>query len=181
MRWRGLMAITEPPVSDMALPDLMQHLPEVRGRLVPNASLADLTWFRVGGPADVLFTPADTDDLRAFLAALDREIPVIVIGVGSNLLVRDGGVRGVVIRLGRGFGGITVEDGARVRAGAAVPDVKVARAALDAGLSGLTFFRGIPGTVGGALRMNGGAYGRETKDVLVEAHAVDRGGAMPCV
>ena len=165
-------------MSEATAPALIEQLPDVRGRLAADASLAEFTWFRVGGPAEVLFTPADVDDLRAFLAALDATVPVSVIGVGSNLLVRDGGVRGVVIRLGRGFGGIEILNGGRVRAGAAVPDVKVARAALDAGLSGLTFFRGIPGTIGGALRMNGGAYGRETKDVLVEARAVDRGGAV---
>ncbi len=166
------------PVGETCGSDLTTRLPQVRGRLQPQFSLRDLTWFRVGGPAEVLFTPADTEDLSSFLAQVDAVIPVTVIGVGSNLLVRDGGVPGVVIRLGRGFGGFAVEDETRVRAGAAVPDVKVARAALDAGLSGLTFFRGIPGTVGGALRMNGGAYGRETKDVLVEARAVDRAGKV---
>ena len=155
--------------------ELLDRLPKVRGRLQEHVSLREYTWFRVGGPAEVLFSPADTQDLSAFLGALDLSVPVTVIGVGSNLLVRDGGVPGVVIRLGRGFGAVVVE-GTQVRAGAAVPDVKVARAALDAGLSGLTFFRGIPGTIGGALRMNGGAYGRETKDVLVEARCVSRAG-----
>ena len=156
--------------------DLLSRLPEVRGRLAPGAALSEITWFRVGGPAEVLFTPADEDDLVHFLKGLDPDIPVLPIGVGSNLLVRDGGVPGVVIRLGRGFGAVTVEDGERLRTGAAVPDVKVARAALDAGIGGLTFLRGIPGTIGGALRMNGGAYGCETKDVLIEARAVDRKG-----
>ena len=156
--------------------DLLSRLPEVRGRLAPGAALSEITWFRVGGPAEVLFTPADEDDLVQFLKDLDPDIPVLPIGVGSNLLVRDGGVPGVVIRLGRGFGAVTVEDGERLRTGAAVPDVKVARAALDAGIGGLTFLRGIPGTIGGALRMNGGAYGCETKDVLIEARAVDRKG-----
>lgn len=155
---------------------LLSRLPKIRGRLVADASLRELTWFRVGGQAEVLFTPADEDDLCEFLRAVDIGISVMVIGVGSNLLVRDGGVPGVVVRLGRGFGGVEIMDDAQVRAGAAVPDVKVARAALDAGISGLTFFRGIPGTIGGALRMNGGAYGRETRDVLVEARAVDRAG-----
>lgn len=150
----------------------------MRGRLVPDAPLAELTWFRVGGPAEVLFSPADEGDLAAFLAATPADIPVTVIGVGSNLLVRDGGVPGVVIRLGRGFGAIAAEEGYRLRVGAAVPDVKVARAALDHGIGGLTFFRGIPGTIGGALRMNGGAYGRETRDALIEARAVDRGGRV---
>ncbi len=155
---------------------LMDRLPAVRGRLEANRVLADLTWFRVGGPAEVLFAPADEDDLSDFLKALPADIPVTVIGVGSNLLVRDGGVPGVVIRLGRGFGQLSVEDGYRVRTGTAVPDVKVARFALDNIIGGLTFLRGIPGTIGGALRMNGGAYGRETKDVLIEARAVDRKG-----
>lgn len=166
-------AVTEPAGSQ-----LLPRLPAVRGRLVADAPLRDLTWFRAGGPADVLFTPADEEDLCQFLRDVETGIPVTIIGVGSNLLVREGGVDGVVIRLGRGFGGIAIEDGVRVRAGAAAPDVKVARAALDAGISGLTFFRGIPGTIGGALRMNGGAYGRETCDVLVEARAVDRAGQV---
>ncbi|WP_137390768.1 UDP-N-acetylmuramate dehydrogenase [Rhodoligotrophos defluvii] len=157
---------------------LLKRLPPVRGRLSPNAPLADLTWFRVGGPAEVLFTPADEQDLADFLRQLPADVPVMPIGVGSNLLVRDGGVPGVVIRLGRGFSDIVVEEGYRLRVGTAVPDVRVARAALEHGIGSLTFFRGIPGTIGGALRMNGGAYGRETKDVLVEARAVDRGGRI---
>lgn len=157
---------------------LLSRLPKVRGRYQAGASMADLTWFRVGGPADVLYTPADEADLADFLHNTPDDVPVSVVGVGSNLLVREGGIDGVVIRLGRGFGGIAVEDGNRIRAGAAVPDVKVAKAALDAGLSGLSFLRGIPGTIGGALRMNGGAYGCETKDVLVEARAVDRAGRI---
>lgn len=155
---------------------LLARLPEVAGRLEANRVLADLTWFRVGGPAEVLFTPADEDDLSAFLKALPDDIPVTIIGVGSNLLVRDGGVPGVVIRLGRGFGKLELEDGHRIRAGTAVPDVKVARFAFENIIGGLTFLRGIPGTIGGALRMNGGAYGRETKDVLIEARAIDREG-----
>jgi UDP-N-acetylmuramate dehydrogenase len=156
---------------------LIARLPGVRGRLQPNFKLADITWFRTGGPAEVLFAPADEDDLAGFLAALPGDVPVSVIGMASNLLVRDGGVPGVVVRLGRQFGGIAVEEGARVRAGAAVPDVRVARFALDHGIAKLTFLRGIPGSIGGALRMNGGAYGRETRDVLIEARAVDRKGA----
>lgn len=155
---------------------LLKGLPMVRGRLDAHAPLADLTWFRVGGPAEVLFTPADEADLADFLRATPPDIPVTVIGVGSNLLVRDGGVPGVVIRLGRGFSGLAVEEGALIRAGAAVLDVRVARFAADHGIDALTFLRGIPGTIGGALRMNGGAYGAETKDVLVEARAVDRMG-----
>ena len=151
-------------------------LPELRGRLQPEAPLKDFTWFRAGGPAEILYSPADEADLAYFLQKTPPAIPVTIIGLGSNLLVRDGGIEGVVIRLGRGFGEIKIEDGHRLRVGAAVPDVKVARAAADAGISGLSFYRGIPGCVGGALRMNGGAHGRETKEVLVEARAVDRKG-----
>ena len=155
--------------------DLKACMPELRGRLLANQPLAELTWFRVGGPAQVLFMPEDERDLAYFLKSLPAEIPVIVIGLGSNLIVRDGGIEGVVIRLGRGFNEVTIE-GSRLRAGAAVPDVKVARAAQEAGLAGLAFYRGIPGAIGGALRMNGGAYGRETRDALVEARGVDRAG-----
>ncbi len=166
----------------MSFPDLASELaaalPQLRGRLVANQPLSDITWFRVGGPAQVLFTPADADDLAYFLRGIPADVPVFVIGLGSNLLVRDGGVPGVVIRLGRGFSEIEVEDGNRLRAGTAVPDVKLARAAADAGIGGLAFYRGIPGSIGGALRMNAGAHGRETKDVLVEARAVDRQGNM---
>ncbi len=155
---------------------LKAELPDLRGRLVEGASLADITWFRVGGPAEVLFSPADEADLAYFLKGTPASVPVFVMGLGSNLLVRDGGVGGVVIRLGRGFAEIKAEDGTRLRAGTAVPDVKVARAAADAGIDGLAFYRGIPGSIGGALRMNAGAHGRETKDVLVEARALDRQG-----
>ena len=160
------------------VPDLKAKMPQLRGRLLPNQPLAELTWFRVGGPAQVLFMPEDETDLASFLGALPAEIPVTVIGLGSNLIVRDGGVPGVVIRLGRGFGDVKVEPGARVRAGTGVPDVKVSRAAQEAGIAGLAFFRGIPGAIGGALRMNGGAYGRETKDALLEARGVDRAGRL---
>jgi len=159
------------------VPDLKARAPKLRGRLMPNEILGGLTWFRVGGPAQALFLPEDTDDLAHLLASLPPEIPVTVIGLGSNLIVRDGGIPGVVIRLGRGFNEIKV-DGTRIRAGTAVPDVKVARAAQEAGLAGLAFLRGIPGSIGGALRMNGGAYGRETKDALVSARAVDRSGRI---
>jgi len=152
-------------------------MPKLRGRLLPHQPLAELTWFRVGGPAQVLFMPEDEADLAYFLVHLLANIAVTVIGLGSNLIVRDGGVPGVVIRLGRGFGEVEVE-GTRLRVGAAVPDVRVARAAQEAGIAGLAFMRGIPGAVGGALRMNGGAYGRETKDVVVEARAVDRQGRI---
>jgi len=158
------------------VPDLKSSLPKLRGRLLANQPLAELTWFRVGGPAQALFMPEDEDDLAYLLAGLPREIPVTVIGLGSNLIVRDGGVAGIVIRLGRGFNQIECEEGNRVRAGTAVPDQRVARATLDAGIAGLAFLRGIPGAIGGALRMNGGAYGRETRDILVEARGVDRAG-----
>jgi UDP-N-acetylmuramate dehydrogenase len=157
--------------------DLKGKMPQLRGRLMANQSLAEMTWFRVGGPAQVLFMPEDEDDLAYFLKNLPAEIPVTVVGLGSNLIVRDGGVPGVVIRLGRGFNEITVE-GNRIRTGTAVPDVKVARTAQEEGLAGLAFLRGIPGGIGGALRMNGGAYGRETKDALVEVRAVDRQGRV---
>jgi UDP-N-acetylmuramate dehydrogenase len=157
-------------------PALKAQMSQLRGRLVPNQPLAELTWFRVGGPAQLLFMPEDEQDLSYFLAHLPAEIPVTVVGLGSNLIVRDGGVPGAVIRLGRGFSNVAAEPGARIRAGSAVPDVKVARAAQDAAIAGLAFLRGIPGAVGGALRMNGGAYGGETKDVLVAARGVDRSG-----
>jgi len=158
--------------------DLKARMPSLRGRLLPNQALAELTWFRVGGPAQVLFMPESEADLAYVLAHLAPDVPVTVIGLGSNLIVRDGGVPGVVVRLGRGFNEVTIEDNCRLRAGTAVPDVKVARAAQEAGISGLAFMRGIPGAVGGALRMNGGAYGGETKDVLVEARSVDRRGRV---
>ncbi len=155
---------------------LLKRLPKVRGRLEANAPLADLTWFRVGGPAEVLYTPADEADLADFMKGLPADVPVYVIGVGSNLLVRDGGVPGVVIRMGRGFADIKEEPGHRVRAGVAALDVRVARFAQEKSIDALTFLRGIPGTIGGALRMNAGAYGGETKDILIEARAVDRSG-----
>ncbi len=154
---------------------LLDRLPAVRGRYEENASLSKLTWFRVGGPADVLFHPADEQDLGAFLAGKPSDVPLTVIGVGSNLLVRDGGVRGVVVRLGRPFATITVE-GMTVTASAGATDVSVAAAARDAGIAGLEFLRGVPGTIGGALRMNAGAYGSEMKDVTVQARALDENG-----
>jgi len=152
-------------------------LPPVRGTYTENASLKDLVWFRVGGAAEILFRPADPEDLGAFLYAKPEDLPVTVIGVGSNLLIRDGGIPGVVIRLSGSFGKITTE-GNRVRAGAAALDAAVARAAAEAGIGGLEFLRGIPGTIGGALRMNAGCYGREIKDVFVEATAVDGSGKL---
>jgi UDP-N-acetylmuramate dehydrogenase len=154
---------------------LIERLPPVRGRLSENAPLAPITWFRVGGAAEVMFRPADIDDLAAFLAAKPADIPVTVIGVASNLLVRDGGVPGVIVRLGRGFVEIRTE-GSEVEAGAGALDLNVALTCQQAGIAGLEFMSGIPGTVGGGLRMNAGAYGREMKDVLREAVALDAAG-----
>jgi UDP-N-acetylmuramate dehydrogenase len=157
-------------------PELKAAMPQLRGRLLANQSLAELTWFRVGGPAQVLFTPADEDDLGYFLQRLPAEFPVYVVGVGSNLIVRDGGMPGVVIRLSpRGFGETSAQ-GDVVRAGAAALDRRVAETAAAADIGGLEFFFGIPGTIGGALRMNAGANGAETKDVLIEASGVSRDG-----
>jgi UDP-N-acetylmuramate dehydrogenase len=156
--------------------ELRARLPRLRGKLLANQSLAELTWFRVGGAAQILLVPENDEDLAYFLAGLPEYIPATVIGLGSNLIVRDAGVPGVVIRLGRGFGEITLESDSRMRTGAAVPDVKLSRAAQEAAISGLAFFRGIPGAIGGALRMNGGAYGRETKDVVIEVRGIDRRG-----
>jgi len=152
----------------------MTKLPQPRGTLTENRPLADLTWLRVGGPADWLFQPADAEDLAAFLAALDPAIPVFPMGVGSNLIVRDGGLRAVVIRLGRGFNGIAIE-GDRVIAGAAALDAHVARKAAEAGRD-LTFLRTIPGSIGGAVRMNAGCYGHYVADFLEEIRIVTRQG-----
>ncbi len=151
-------------------------LPPVRGAYTYNAVLKDLVWFRAGGPAEILFRPADGDDLATFLAARSPDMRVSVIGVGSNLLVRDGGIPGMVIRLPAAFGKVAVE-GVRVRAGAATLDAAVARAAADGGIAGLEFLRGVPGTIGGALKMNAGCYGKEIKDIFVEAVAIDGKGA----
>lgn len=151
------------------------HLPAVRGRLAFDETLAPFTWLRVGGPADVLFLPADEADLAQFLAALDPAVPVTPLGVGSNTLVRDGGIEGVVVRMGRPFAQIDTE-GVTVTAGAAALDAQVARAAAKAGVAGLEFLVGIPGSIGGAITMNAGCYGSEIKDVLVEAHGLDRKG-----
>jgi UDP-N-acetylmuramate dehydrogenase len=156
--------------------DWRDHLPPVRGRLERDAPLAPFTWFRVGGPAELLFIPEDEDDLAAFLAALDPAVPVLPIGVGSNLLVRDGGVEGVAIRLGRGFSKVEARGEGRIFAGAGVPDAVLAREAAKAGIAGLEFYRGVPGGVGGACVMNAGCYGSETKDVLVQADGVMRSG-----
>jgi len=155
--------------------DLLDRLPEVRGKVVANAPLAEQTWFRVGGPAEVLYRPADEEDLAHFLAHCPADIPVTVIGAASNLLIRDGGVPGVVIRFGPAFALVKIE-GEEVRAGAASIDLNVARAAQNAGIAGLEFLCGIPGTIGGGLRMNAGAYGREFKDVVVMADVIERNG-----
>jgi UDP-N-acetylmuramate dehydrogenase len=152
------------------------RLPPARGKLMFDEPLAPFTWLRVGGPADVLFLPEDEADLAGFLRGLDPAAPVTAIGVGSNLLVRDGGVEGLVIRLGRAFAHIEPRGEGRIFAGAAALDANLARAAAKAGISGLEFYRGVPGTVGGACVMNAGCYGTETKDVLVEAYAVARSG-----
>jgi UDP-N-acetylmuramate dehydrogenase len=153
------------------------NLPPVGGQLLRGETLAPFTWFRVGGPADVLFLPADVEDLAQFLAALPASVPVSPIGVGSNLIVRDGGIEGAVIRLaGRAFAGIEPLGGGRVKAGAGALDAMLAKSAAKAGIGGLEFYVGVPGTIGGALTMNAGCYGRETKDVLVEATVLTRAG-----
>ena len=154
---------------------LIGRLPPVRGRLVANAPIGPLTWFHVGGPAEVLFRPVDADDLAGLLAGIAPDIPVTVIGVGSNLLVRDGGIPGITIRLGRGFAAVAAA-GEVVEAGAGALDLNVALFAAEKGIAGLEFLSGIPGTIGGGLRMNAGAYGSEFKDVLVSAEMLDRGG-----
>jgi UDP-N-acetylmuramate dehydrogenase len=158
-------------------PDLKAAMPELRGRLLANQRLSELTWFRVGGPAQVLFTPADEDDLAYFLKRLPKDVAVYVVGVGSNLIVRDGGIEGVVIRLSPRAFGETKAEGDVVTAGSAALDKRVAEAAAAANIGGMEFFFGIPGTVGGALRMNAGANGGETKDVLVEAVGIGRDGS----
>ncbi|HVV60148.1 MAG TPA: UDP-N-acetylmuramate dehydrogenase [Pseudolabrys sp.] len=160
------------------VPALKTKMPELRGRLLANQPLATVSWFRTGGPAQAFYLPEDENDLCYFLKNLPQDIPVTVIGASSNLIIRDGGVPGVVARLSRGFNDIKVEEGYRVRAGTAVLDVMVARAAQAAGVAGLAFLSGIPGSIGGALRMNGGAYGGETKDVLIEARGIDRQGEV---
>lgn len=157
--------------------NLHDFIPEASGRIEFDASLAKLTWFRTGGNAEVLFTPKDESDLCLFLKSLPKNIPVMPLGVGSNLLIRDGGVEGVVIRLGKNFSSVET-DGEFVHAGSGAPDISVARAAMDAGISGLEFLRGVPGTIGGALKMNAGAYGTEVQDIFVSARAVDRAGKI---
>lgn len=156
--------------------DMLARLPQVRGSYREQVELADVTWFRVGGCADILFSPADEADLQVFLANCPEEIPVTVLGACSNTLIRDGGVSGVVIKLGRSFGDVKIDAGGQVDAGAAVPDLMLSKQVAEAELSGLEFFRGIPGTIGGALRMNAGAYGNDTATVLTHAYAYDRKG-----
>lgn len=151
-------------------------LPEVRGRLNRDRPLAPISWLRVGGPAEALFTPADRDDLAGFLAALDPAVPVTPLGVCSNLIIRDGGLPGVSIKLARGFNGVEPLDGCRVRAGAAALDAHVAKGAAEAGIAGLEFLRTIPGAIGGAVKMNAGCYGSYIADVLIEATVIDRRG-----
>jgi len=158
------------------VPDLKARMGELRGRLLANQPLDGQSWFRTGGPAQVLFMPADENDLAYFLRNLPAEVPVMVIGASSNLIIRDGGIPGAVIRLGKPFSEIAVEEGHKVRAGAASLDAHVARHARDASIAGLAFLSGIPGSIGGALRMNAGAFGGETKDVLIEARGFDRVG-----
>ena len=153
-------------------------MPALKGSLTEKGSLADFIWFRTGGPADWLARPASVDDLSGFLADLDPDVPVMPVGVGSNLIVRDGGVPGVVVRLPKAMGKVAIEGERRVRAGAAAMGITVASAARDAGIAGLEFLRGIPGTAGGAVRMNAGAYGRECADVLIEATVVLRDGTV---
>ncbi len=159
------------------LKKLENNLKEVRGRLLPDEPMSKYTWFRVGGPADILFQPADEEDLAVFMRNLPEEVPVMVVGVGSNLLVRDGGVDGVVVRLSaRGFGSVEQISDTRILSGAAVPDKRLAAKALEAGLGGFAFYHGIPGGIGGALRMNAGANGTETTERVIEVHAVDKQG-----
>ena len=150
-------------------------LPKVRGKLTPNAPLAKFVWFKTGGNADWLFEPADIDDLRDFLSALDRAMPVMALGLGSNMIVRDGGVEGVVVRLGKAFSGVKVLDDHQLECGGGASGILVSSTARDAGIAGLEFLRGIPGTVGGFVRMNGGAYGREVADILIDCDVM-----FPC-
>ena len=159
------------------LKKLEPNLKNIRGRITPDALMSKLTWFQVGGPADILFQPADEDDLSLFMQQLPEDVPVMVVGVGSNLLVRDGGIEGVVVRLSaKGFGMVEQISDTRLLAGAAIPDKRLAAKALEAGLGGFEFYHGIPGGIGGALRMNAGANGTETTNRVVEVHAVDRSG-----
>ncbi|MCC0043378.1 MAG: UDP-N-acetylmuramate dehydrogenase [Brucellaceae bacterium] len=156
---------------------LAEPLSAIRGRMTPDAGMDKVTWFRAGGPAEVLFQPADAEDLSAFLKAVPADVPVMAVGIGSNLLVRDGGIPGFVVRLSaKGFGEVEQISDTRLKVGAAVPDKRLAAAALEAGIGGLHFYHGIPGAIGGAIRMNAGANGVETVDHIVEIHAIDRNG-----
>ena len=158
---------------------LSPALAGIRGKLIPDAPMETITWFRVGGPAELLFQPADEDDLAQFLKTLPADVPVTIVGIGSNLLVREAGVKGVVIRLSaKGFGAVEVVGENRLRAGAAAPDKRVAAAALEAGIGGFHFYHGIPGSIGGALRMNAGANGVETRERVVTVRALDRQGNL---
>ncbi len=161
------------------LAGLGDRLKDIRGRITPNAEMDKITWFRAGGPAEVLYQPADEDDLAAFLKAVPQDIPLTVVGIGSNLLVREGGIPGFVIRLSaKGFGEAQVVSPTRIRAGAATPDKRIAAIALEAGIGGFHFYHGIPGGIGGALRMNAGANGVETVERVVEVRALDRKGEV---
>ena len=162
----------------MSLAALQPDLPPLAGSIEAGGSLADFVWFRTGGPAEWLVRPQDVADLAQFLAGLGPQVPVMAVGVGSNLIVRDGGVRGVVVRLPKSFASVSVEKGNRIRAGAAAMGITVASKARDAGIAGLEFLRGIPGTAGGAVRMNAGAYGRDVSDILIEATLVSREGRV---
>ena len=172
---RGLVTAARLLADDLRTDGI--DLSGVQGRVEPGGSLADFIWFRTGGPAQYLVRPRDTDDLAAMLAGLDPDVPVLPVGVGSNLIVRDGGVPGVVVRLPKAMSTVGIEAG-HIRAGAAAMGITVASAARDAGVAGLEFLRGIPGTVGGAVRMNAGAYGRDVSDILVEATIVTRAGMV---
>lgn len=169
----------EAETTSLTLADISTRVPDLRGRLEADAALDRYTWLKVGGRAELLFTPADEDDLACFLSNLPGDVPLTIIGLCSNTLIRDGGVRGVVIRLsGKAFGGIEVTDGYRLRVGTAVPDKRVAAAALEAGIGGFAFYHGVPGGIGGALRMNAGANGTETRERVVSVRGVDRSGAV---
>ena len=158
--------------------DILKKAPALQGQLQANAPLGAMSWFRAGGVAQLLFSPADTEDLALFFKVLDPGFPILILGAGSNMLVRDGGVPGAVVQVGKSFSQVSVEDGYRIRAGAAAPDVKVARAAAEAGISGLSFLRGIPGSIGGAIRMNGGSYGGEISDIFVSLRGVTQEGVL---
>lgn len=175
----SVIAAERPLDGEALLARLGESMAGIRGRVTPNAGMDKITWFRAGGPAELLFQPADEDDLAAFLRALPADIPVTPVGIGSNLLVRDGGIEGVVIRLSaKGFGSAEAVGATTIRAGAAAPDKRVAAVALEAGIGGFHFYHGIPGSIGGALRMNAGANGAETRERVREVRALDRRGRL---